>query len=114
MSKQIYGRWCIQLGLSLFMFGCLLSVQHPELVLNNTCLVHIITLKGTICTILVNQLTLYLSMSLIDDGLDMHSKIYDSMRAIQCVCLYENIINTLSGGCFVDKMDVCFYLQNKT
>ena len=52
----------------------------------------------------------------VDDGLDMPSSIYDSVRTIKhfnAVILGENI-NTLSGSCSVDRMSVClcFYPQS--
>ena len=31
-----------------------------------------------------------------------------------CIRLGENIINTLSGSCFVDKMPVCLHLYPQT
>ena len=54
----------------------------------------------------------------VDDGLDMPSSIYDSVRAIRCfsgVHLGETI-NTFSGSCFAVKMAVClsFYLKTRS
>ena len=60
-----------------------------------------------------NLLKLY-CIFMVDDGLNMPSSSYDSLRAINVsILLVENIINTLSGSCLVYKMALClcFYLQ---
>ena len=68
-----------------------------------------------------NQLKLYFPICLVDDGLDMPSSIYVSIKAIkcasdsnQCFFLGENINTTLSGSCFVDKMVVCLHFYSQT
>ena len=59
-----------------------------------------------------NQQQLYMPICLIDEGFDGPSSIYDSILTGNKMCfggvLDENIMNTLSGSCFVDKMAVCF------